>query len=231
MNNPTTFCIAGCSGLVGSELLNILSNVESVQKIVAISRSPLGRIPARAENIIVNFDHLEKYTKSFQAHVFICCLGTTLKQAGSKKNFETVDFDYCLSFAKIAQEVGAQKLLLITAMGSDPHSLFYYSRIKGRLENEVRRLNIPQIEIFRPSLILGNRKTKRPLEDFAQKLSPIFDVVLRGPLKKYRSIKAENIAKAMAVASLNFNPGLYIYDSLEIQRIADGVKSFSKIKS
>ncbi|MFV8259757.1 oxidoreductase [Bdellovibrio bacteriovorus] len=221
MNYPTDICIAGATGLVGHELLLLLAHLDEVSSIKAVSRSPMGRIPPHVENIILNFDSLDQRKDLLKAGVFICCLGTTIKKAGSQEAFRKVDYEYVVSFAKVAEACGAQKLLVISAMGADAESGIFYNRVKGEMENELRKLKIPQIEIFRPSLILGERKESRTGEDIAQKLSPILNKLMVGPLKKYRAIKANTIARAMAIATLNFHPGFHVYKSDHIQRIAD----------
>lgn len=221
MDYPTDVCIIGATGLVGHELLLILSHLQQVTTVKAVTRTPLGKVPAHTDNIIMSLDKLGDYTEHLKAQVFICCLGSTIKKAGSQEAFAKVDRDYVIEFAKIAEKVGAQKLLVISAMGANSSSKVFYNRTKGEMELALRNLKIPQIEIFRPSLILGHRKDARTGEDFAQKLSPLFNPLLVGPLKKYRAIKATDIAKSMAIATLNFRPGFYIYESDEIQRIAD----------
>lgn len=220
---PTDICLAGGSGLVGHELLLLLSHLEQVQTVKALSRSPLGKIPPHIDNLILNFDNIENYKEALKASVFICCLGTTIKKAKSQEAFRKVDYEYVQRFAQIAADVGAQKLIVISAMGADETSKVFYNRVKGEMEKSLRSLSIPQIEIFRPSLILGERKEKRTGEEWAQRLSPYLNSVLVGPFKKYRAIKATDIAKAIAVATLNFNPGFYLYESDEIQKIADQI--------
>ncbi|WP_374035208.1 NAD-dependent epimerase/dehydratase family protein [Bdellovibrio bacteriovorus] len=221
MTYPTNICIAGATGLVGHELLLLLAHLDEVRSIKAVSRSPMGRIPPHVENIILDFDNLEARQDVLKADIFICCLGTTIKKAGSQEAFRKVDFDYVVNFAKVAEACGAQKFLVISALGADADSSIFYNRVKGEMENELRKLKIPQIEIFQPSLILGERKESRKGEDFAQKLSPMLNKILVGPLKKYRAIKANTIARAMAIATLNFHPGFHVYKSDHIQRIAD----------
>lgn len=219
---PTDVCLTGASGLVGHELLLLLSHLDQVRTVKAITRSPLGRIPPKAENIILDFDQIEKHADILKAQVFICCLGSTIKKAGSKEAFKKVDLDYVLQFARLAEKAKAQKFLVISAMGANADSSVFYNKIKGEMEKALRDLQIPQIEIFRPSLILGERKEKRTGEEWAQRLSPILNKLMIGSFKKYRAIKAADIAKAMAIAVLNFHPGHFIYESDEIQRIADG---------
>ena len=221
MTYPTDICIAGATGLVGHELLLLLAHLDEVRSIKAVSRSPMGRIPPHVENIILDFDSLKQRQDVLKAGVFICCLGTTIKKAGSQEAFRKVDYSYVVNFAKVAEACAAQKLLVISAMGADAESKIFYNRVKGEMENELRKLKIPQIEVFRPSLILGERKESRPGEDIAQKLSPVLNKLMVGPLKKYRAIKANDIARAMAIATLNFHPGFHVYKSDHIQRIAD----------
>lgn len=218
---PTDICLAGASGLVGHELLLILSYLEQIKTVKAISRSPLGKIPQHIDNIILNFENLDQHAELLKAPIFICCLGTTIKKAKTQEAFRQVDYEFVMNFARLAEKVGAQKLLVISAMGADAESRIFYNKVKGEVEKELRTLKIPQIEIFRPSLILGSRKEHRAGEKWAQRLSPYLNHVLIGPLRKYRAIQATDIAKAMAIATLNFHPGFYIYQSDQIQHIAD----------
>ncbi len=219
---PTDICLVGGSGLVGHELLLLLSHLDQVRTVKAVTRSPLGRIPPKADNLILDFNKLEEHLDVLKAQVFICCLGSTIKKAGSKEAFKKVDLDYVLQFAKLAEKAKAQKFLVVSAMGADADSKVFYNQVKGEMEKGLRNLQIPQVEIFRPSLILGERKEKRTGEEWAQRLGPLMTKLLVGPLKKYRPIQATDIAKAMAIAVLNFHPGHFIYESDEIQRIADG---------
>ena len=217
--------IIGASGLVGHELTLILSHLPEVSKVKAFTRSPLGRMPAKVENYIINFDNLCNYENDLKADVFICCLGSTIKKAGSKDNFKKVDYEYALNFSKIAEKTSAKKLLVITAMGSNSNSFVFYNQVKGQLEDKIRELHISQVEVFRPSLILGNRKEHRTGEDFMKKIIQTVPKLFSGPLEKYKPIEASDIAKAMAIAVLDFREGYYIYPSAKIQKIADQLKT------
>ncbi|WP_373999189.1 NAD(P)H-binding protein [Bdellovibrio bacteriovorus] len=221
MNYPASVCMVGASGLVGHELLVLLGLLDEISSVKAVTRSPLGRLPAGIENILLDFNKLKDYDSALKADIFVCCLGSTIKKAGSQEAFRKVDHDYVIEFAKVAERVGAQKFLVVSAMGADANSSVFYNRVKGEMENDLRALKIPQIEVFRPSLILGDRKEQRAGEDIGQKLSPYVNPLLVGPLKKYRAIKASDIAKAMAIAILNFHPGFHVYPSNKIQDIAD----------
>lgn len=225
MNFPTDICMTGATGLVGNELLLLLGSIEHVSHVTALSRKPLGRFSAKIENVVLDFDKLANYSSSLKAHTFICCLGTTIKVAGSQEAFRKVDYDYVMEFAKIAEKAKAQKFMVISAMGANANSSVFYNRVKGEMERDLRALAIPQIEIFRPSLLLGERKEHRTGEAIASKLSPLMNALLIGPLKKYKAIAAKDVAKAMALAALNFTEGKFIYESDEIQRMSDSIKS------
>lgn len=219
--------IIGASGLVGHELTLILAHLPEVTKIKAFTRSPLGRMPAKVENYIINFDSLSNYEQDLKAEVFICCLGSTIKKAGSKDNFKKVDYEYALNFAKLAEKTAAKKFLIITAMGASSNSLVFYNQVKGQLEDKIRELHISQVEVFRPSLILGERKESRTGEEFMKKAFHAIPKLFSGPLEKYRPIEASDIAKAMAIATLDFREGFFIYPSSRIQKIADQLKQKS----
>lgn len=216
--------IIGATGLVGRQLTQILEHLPELNKIKVFSRSPLGKMSAHVENYVINFDNLEKYEDALKADIFICCLGTTIKKAGSQEEFRKVDFQYPLTFAKIAEKTGAKKLLVITAMGADSDSSVFYNRTKGELEDRLRELKISQVEIFRPSLILGERKESRTGEDIAKKIFSLLKPIFPRFLNKIRPIESADIAKAMAIATLDFREGFYIYPSEKIQRIADQIK-------
>lgn len=221
MTYPTTITLIGATGLVGGELLSLLSQIGEVKNIKAVTRRPLGKVPARTENIVMNLDQMEAQAEALRSEIFVCCLGTTIKTAGSQEAFRKVDYEYVMSFARVAEKVGAKKFLVVSAMGADANSRIFYNKTKGEMERDLKALNIPQIEIFQPSLILGDRKEHRAGEALGQKLSPFVNPLLVGPLKKYRAIEATTIAKAMTIAILDFHPGRHTYRSDKIQNIVD----------
>lgn len=212
--------IAGSTGLVGGELLRLLSTVPEISEIYALSRTALDNLPPRIKNVVVNFNQLEEFLPSFSAEIFICCLGTTLKTAGSPDAFRKVDYGYVLDFARCAQKSRARKFLMLSAVGADPSSPFLYSQTKGRIEQDVTKLGIPEIQIFRPSLLLGERSQPRFLEGIGQRLSFLSQYVLFGPFRKYRSIRASDVAKALVWAATHSTPGLSVHESDEIERMA-----------
>ncbi|RFU62443.1 NAD-dependent epimerase/dehydratase family protein [Peribacillus glennii] len=212
--------IVGASGLVGSELLQILLNEGAYRKITAIVRKPLGIQHPKLEEKTVDFNHLDHYSEYFIADDVFCCLGTTIKKAGTKEEMTKVDVGYPLAAAKLSFENGASKFLVISSMGADPDALVAYSRMKGMLEQELSKVGFQSLHIFRPSLLLGNRKEFRAGESAAGFLFPLLSFLLVGPLKKYKAIQAATVALAMYRAAQSGKKGKTIYLSDEIQDIA-----------
>ena len=210
--------IIGASGLVGHELHKLLSQDMNVESIHAISRRPLTSSLAKTVNDVVDFSQLSSL--SIQAQVYICCLGTTIKVAGSPAAFRLVDYEYVLKFAQLAEKNGATKFMLISALGADANSKIFYNQVKGQAEAEIRRLKIPAIDIFRPSLLLGERTESRPGEKVAQVLSPYLNPLLLGPFKKYRAIKASSVAIAMRNRVFDVRPGQNVFESNHIEQLA-----------
>ena len=205
----TTSIIAGSSGLVGNNILNQLC--EKNHKVIAINRKPISSLPHNASELIIDFESfLIEGALPACDHVFIC-LGTTIKTAGSKENFRKVDIDYCLSIARKAKESGAETLSLISSIGANSSSKNFYLRTKGELEESIQSLGFATVNIFRPSFLVGERSEKRLAEKIAINLAKIMDLFLIGTASKYRSVKAESLAKTM-VLKADVKPGInYFY--------------------
>ena len=187
--------IAGSTGLVGRNVLEILCNKQ--ESAIALTRRPISDLPINANQLVIDFDSFEKNGSLPPCnHVFIC-LGTTIKKAGSQENFRKVDINYCLSIAKKAKESGAETLSLISSIGADSTSKNFYLRTKGELEAAIQELQFPIVNIFRPSFLVGQRSEKRLSEVVVLKLAKIMDLFLVGSASKYRSVKAELLAKTM----------------------------------
>lgn len=211
--------IVGATGLVGKELLNILlkeSKYETV-KVLTRRRAPISH--PKLEQIITDFDQLDQYSHHFQVDDVYCCLGTTIKAAGSQQAFKKVDFTYPLELAKLTKASGAQKFFIITAMGADKNSKFFYNRVKGEVEEELKKLGFATLHIFRPSLLLGKREEFRFGEKIGVLLSPVLSILLFGPLKKYKPIHARDVAMAMYQASKISDSSIFIHESSEIQSL------------
>lgn len=218
MNNKKVF-IAGSTGLIGDFLLNHLLTESSVDKIVAPSRKALSITNPKLINNNIDLGNILDIENSMKdvTDVF-CCLGTTMKVAGSKDAFEKVDYTYCLNLAIAASNISKNiNFYIVTAMGSDANSGIYYNQVKGKLENELRKLPLKSLNIFRPSLLMGNRKEVRTGEKIGIFFAHLINPLLVGLLKNYRGIDASKVAKFMYLRSLEVNVGSKIWLSGEMQ--------------
>jgi len=188
--------VIGSTGLIGKKLIFELAKKDS--EVIAIARRSISNLPENVSLLDINFDDfLENGSLPSCDHIYIC-LGTTIKKAGSQSEFKKVDFDYCVSFARKAREAGATKISLVSSVGANPHTKNFYLKTKGEVEEEIKKIDFQVINIFRPSLLLGRREESRFLEKIGQNLSSFLNLFLIGSLRKYRSIKASNVAYCMA---------------------------------
>ena len=201
--------VAGSTGLIGRNVIEVLSNTN--QRVVALTRRSISNLPHNITELIIDFDAFEKHGSLPPCSNVFICLGTTIKTAGSKENFRKVDIDYCLSIAKKAKKSGAETLSLISSIGANSSSKNFYLKTKGQLEEAIQDLGFSTVNIFRPSFLVGERSEKRMAEKVAIKLAKIMDLFLIGSARKYRSVKAELLAKTM-VSKIDSKPGVnYFY--------------------
>ena len=192
--------IAGASGIVGARALHHLLARPDVERIIAVGRR---RLPERLEKLdshVVDLGSSSAIAAVLPPGiaVAICCLGTTLKKAGSKEAFRAVDHDAVLAFAEAALERGAQRFVLVSSLGADARARSFYLRIKGETEEALARLGYAQLTVVRPSFIddQGARSEYRPLERFALPLARIvFSIV--GRASRYAPVSADAIGKAV----------------------------------
>jgi uncharacterized protein YbjT (DUF2867 family) len=170
-----TALITGATGLVGKELVRLLLSDPYYDKIKVLSRRELAIKDNRLEVIICeDFDRMEEYKDDFNAHDVYCCLGTTMKRAGSKDAFKKIDLDYPLQIAKIAKEQpDFKQYLIVTAVGASKESPLFYNKIKGEVEDELMKMDLVSLKIFRPSLLLGYRDDFRIWEEIAKILTAV----------------------------------------------------------
>lgn len=215
-----TAIIAGATGLVGSHLLKLLLDDNRYERVKAFVRRPVGFEHAKLTQNIVDFDTPEKWQELVTGDELFSCLGTTIKAAGSHEAQYKVDYIYQYRLAKAAAEHGVSTYVLVSSSGADPASKFFYPRIKGELDRDVRELPFHIIRILKPSVLVGERKEKRPGESLAVVLGNLLTPFIP-PLKKYRPIPATIVAKAMInAANDKFPPGFSEYELAEIFELA-----------
>ena len=220
-----TAIIIGATGMVGKQVLEHLLASSVYQKVIAVTRKPI-TAHEKLKNLVVDFDKLTSALKDVKADEAFCCLGTTIKQAGTKTAFHKVDYTYSFEFAYVLKQNGCQHFLLVSALGAFPKSLVFYSRVKGLLEKDITALNFSRLSIIRPSLLLGEREENRLGENLASRFFPLVSPFLRGGLRAVQPIHGKDVAQAMFnIAQLpaeDESPTFYYYDDL-MDVIAQGV--------
>ena len=214
-----TALIAGASGLIGRQVVEYLQREKAFSKIILLVRKASGMAGDKTEEKIIDYDNLETSLADIQADDIFCCLGTTMKQAGSKDEFRKVDYEYVIRLAEIFQKKGGRQFLVVSAMGANSKSSIFYNRVKGEMESALKNIPFPVIHIFRPSLLLGNRKVKRTGETLTAFIFKNLNFLFIGSLKKYRAIKSSTVAQALVKMSLSWGEGIFTYESEMIKKI------------
>jgi len=210
--------IAGATGLVGSSLLQQLLAEDLYEKIIVITRKPTAVTHPKLIQQLIDFDLIESFKLDFPVNDVFCALGTTIKTAGSQDAFYKVDFTYVVNLGRWCEVNGVKRFLVVSAMGANAKSGIFYNRVKGEMETAVSQLNIPQKQVFRPSLLMGNRTEKRGGEKIAQLVMGGLGFLFVGPLLKYKGIHADVVAKAMIKSAKADSKGFKIFDSGEMQK-------------
>ncbi len=193
-----TAVVFGATGLVGKELVKALLNNSQYGKIVIVARKTLPIVDQKLEQLLLDdFSDLVNFHNRLRANEYFCCIGTTIKTAGSQEAFRKVDFEIPLQVAKLAQELRIQNLVIISSIGADAKTGNFYLRTKGEMEHAVKEAYQGNLKIVRPSLLIGNRHEFRFGERVAVFIMKLFGWLFVGPLKKFRGIKARAVANAM----------------------------------
>lgn len=209
-------CVVGASGLVGREVVAYLCGdvgVDAVHLMLRRAQSGFGRSPKLLEHLI-DFDRMADADWP-ACEALICCLGTTIRAAGSRQAFRKVDFDYVVKSAQQSQQAGATRLMVVSAMGADRNSRIFYNRVKGEMEAAVASLDFDAVLIFRPSFLSGDRIEKRAGERLALSVLTLGNMFLP---KKYRSVPARAVARAMVESLHQPHRGVRVIESDELQQ-------------
>lgn len=215
-----TALIAGATGLVGGHLLDLLMEDDYYSNVKVLTRRSIGGDDGKLKEIIINdFDDLENHVEALKANDYFCCLGTTMKKAGSKEAFKKVDYQYPATIAAIARENNADSFSLVSAMGANPKSLIFYNKVKGEAEEAIKAMKLKKTFIFRPSFIEGERNEERTGEKVALWVADKLDFIFSGPLKKYGAIHAQEIAEAMVKTAKSEKSSFKMFESNEMKAI------------
>jgi uncharacterized protein YbjT (DUF2867 family) len=204
--------VAGATGLVGGHIVRLLADQPGYERILVVARRPVVDPPPRVDVLLLDFDTLQDHEQDLVADHIFCALGTTRKAAGSRDRFRQVDLEYPRRLARITRQNGARHFSLISAIGANPRSLFFYNRVKGQAEAAVRQPGFPSGAILRPSVLGGAREEPRPAERVAQK-------AMRLAPARWRTIHAADVARAAIRLAAAEEPGWRIVESREIHQL------------
>lgn len=214
-----TALIVGATGLVGSALVQLLLEDTYYKKIVLLSRKSLGLTHHKLTEHLIDFEALEEHRDLIQADDVYCCIGTTIKKAKTRQKFYQVDYIYPTELARLARFNGTCHFSIITAMGANAQSSIYYNQVKGELEETIKKLQFKSLNIFRPSLLLGDRDEFRLGEEIGKVIAKGLSFAMIGGLKKYKAIEAEAVAVAMLILTKRSAEGFNVYESDQLQAI------------
>lgn len=206
--------LAGSTGLIGKQLLQLLLQDPEYHRVIALSRKPLDVTHSKLENIVTDLNDLEEIRPRLKADNVFCCLGTTMKVARTKEAFYKVDFTYPFQLAQLSHELGARQYLLVSALGADKHSAIYYNKVKGEVEEAIGKIGFSSYHIFRPSLLLGPREENRSAEEAAKVFYRIFGFLIP---EKYKAIDSFKVAKAMVRFAREEQQGKFVHESRSLQ--------------
>jgi uncharacterized protein YbjT (DUF2867 family) len=204
-----TALVIGATGLVGAELVRQLAVHASWTHVSALVRRVPDRMPSGVTPILTDFEQLDRIRVRLAADHVFCALGTTIRAAGSREAFRRVDYDYVLTVARLAREVGARHFLLVSSLGADSRSRVFYSRVKGEVEEAIQTLGYPSVTIVRPSLLLGDRTEFRLGEVLMKPLGPLMP-------RRLKPVHARAVAATLVRAAAADAAGVRIVESAEI---------------
>ena len=205
MKNNKTAVVIGATGLVGKQLVNQLLENSQFDKITVLVRRATGLNHAKLEEVILNFDELATASNHIKGDVLFSCMGTTIKQAKTKDNQFRVDYTYQFETAQLAAKNKVDTYVLVSSIGANAQSNMFYSRIKGELEDAVVLLPFNKIRILRPSILQGDRVEFRLGERIGISLTHFLGIFIP-PLRKWKPIKDQQVAKAMIALALDDQP-------------------------
>lgn len=212
--------IFGASGLIGNCALRRLLVHQAYDKVISIGRSPLKASHPKLIHYEVDMSQPDQYRHLMRGDDLFISLGTTMKKAGSKEAFYDVDHNLIFNIAKTGSLQGMNQLMLVSSIGADSRSMVFYLKVKGELEDNIRRLPYWGVHIMRPSVLLGARDERRTVEKLAGQLSKGLQYFSGSIIGDLAPIEADDVAKAMVQAAQGLKPGTHIHHGSEIVKLA-----------
>lgn len=205
--------IIGASGLTGQFLVTRALNDDYFSEIIVFVRKSLNIHHSKLKEHLIDFNQLERYHDLMRADYAACCMGTTIKTAGSQEAFKRVDFDYPLKFAELARQNGCQGFFLQSSLGANSSSSNFYLRTKGEIETAIKALGFNHYAVFRPSMLLGPRTESRLGESIGKVIMQAMSFLFVGSLKRYKAIHVKDVAAAMIKEMKENTSGFKVFEN------------------
>ena len=212
--------IAGATGLIGGQVIDELAGLDGVQ-VEALLRRPVESLPHSIRQHVASGENWASLITSMRPDVAICCLGTTIKTAKSQAAFRVVDHDLVVAFAGAARKAGAKHVIAVSSVGASASASNFYLKTKGEAEDGLRALGFDRVDILRPGLLTGGTRPEgRPAEAIGAMVSPFTDLLMIGPLAKYRSTPSAKVARAIVTLALGGGYGQFIHENDSISALS-----------
>lgn len=210
---PQTAIVLGATGLIGRHLVEKLLTDDGFENVRILVQRPVELSHKKLEIQVVNFDNLIDFRANLgSGHCIFCCIGTTQKQVnGDKAAYRKVDYDIPVNAAKMGKDAGFKKYLLVSSAGTNFYSKNFYLKLKGEVEKTIAEQRYKSFHVFRPSMLLGVRNEFRLGELIGKGVMKTLPFLFSGSFKKYRGIKAEDVAQAMVAASKTDVEGMIVH--------------------
>lgn len=211
--------IIGATGLIGSQLLEYVLRDKSFSEVVILVRRKFENTHPKLKVQQIDFSDLQSFDSSIiPGSIIFCAVGTTKnKVKGDLEKYRSIDYDIAVNAAKFGLEKGCKSFILVSSIGANSKSSNFYTRLKGEIEERISSLQYPSFQVFRPSILLGNRKEFRFGEKIAKYVMSLFSFVMPD---KFKPIQSKNVALAMLNASKEKKKGTYVYTYKEIKDLA-----------
>ena len=209
-----TAFVAGASGLVGSALVKMLLETPQYGQVHILVRKQLDWVHPKLFQHIIDFEQITNIALDIKTDDAFCTLGTTIANAGSKSAFYRVDHDFVLSFAQKAYSLNAKGFFVVSSMGASSTSTIFYNKVKGVMEEDLKKLAFERLGVFRPSLLLGPRIERRTGEKFAGWMMQTLNFMIPS---KYKAIHVDKVARKMIEMALRDKKGIFSLESDQLQ--------------
>lgn len=212
--------VIGATGVVGSKLVDQLLRDESYATVWVLVRTTTAKVHDKLQEIILDFNELEDYYPKMYIDDVYCAIGTTIKQAKTKEAMYQIDVEYPLTVVRLAKQHGVHHVVVVSAVGANSKSPIFYSRMKGELEEQLIELDLPNLSIVRPPLLLDIRKESRIGESLSSIFSRKVQGVVSATIRPNLGIYAMIVAKAMHNATMGTRKKINIYNAIAIEKLA-----------